>query len=160
MKPTLVLAIGNPSRGDDALGPLLFDQLGAWLVHQPQGTQDAIDLLCELQLQPEHVYDLQGRDRVLFIDASVDGTPDVCCTPLAETPTAPSISSHQCSPAALINWYRQLFEAPPPACHLLTLPGQAYELGAPLTAQAEGSLAQGWHLLLQWLNAPLEAQHA
>lgn len=163
MKPLLVLAMGNPSRGDDALGPLLMDQLDAWLLHQPSSTQEALDLLCELQLQPEHVYDLQGRDRVLFIDASASGPDQPRCAPLADTPSAssvPPITTHQCSPAALLNWYRALFDAPAPACHLLSLPGHAFELGAPLSPQAEQSLAQGWHLLLKWLNRQAEAAHA
>jgi hypothetical protein len=31
---TLVIAVGNPSRGDDAAGPLLAERLSAWLSDQ------------------------------------------------------------------------------------------------------------------------------
>jgi Ni,Fe-hydrogenase maturation factor len=31
LPPVLILACGNPSRGDDALGPLLLERLQNWL---------------------------------------------------------------------------------------------------------------------------------
>ncbi|MDP2785684.1 MAG: Ni/Fe hydrogenase, partial [Sulfurimicrobium sp.] len=62
--PLLVFGYGNPSRGDDALGPLLLEQLAA--LNLPH-----VELLTDFQLQVEHAVDLQGRERVLFIDASV-----------------------------------------------------------------------------------------
>ena len=69
----LVLAVGNPSRGDDAAGPLLAERLSAWLSdqdHRPDGSRPHdLTILCDQQLMVEHAYDLRGRDRVLFIDA-------------------------------------------------------------------------------------------
>ena len=67
--PLLVLAVGNPSRGDDALGPLLLERLQAdgW----DAGGQ--VELLCDFQLQVEHTLDLQGRSAVLLVDAARPG---------------------------------------------------------------------------------------
>ena len=61
--PDLIFTWGNPSRGDDALGPALYDLL-------QQEELNRVDLLTDFQLQIEHSIDLEGRERVLFVDAS------------------------------------------------------------------------------------------
>ena len=66
--PTLVFGIGNPSRGDDAIGPLMIERLER---EQSAGRLSGVDLLTDFQLQPEHALDLRGRARVLFVDASL-----------------------------------------------------------------------------------------
>ena len=63
-KPTLIFTWGNPSRGDDALGPYIHD----WLKEK---NIEYIDLLTDFQLQIEHAVDLENRERILFVDASV-----------------------------------------------------------------------------------------
>ena len=73
--PVLVFTYGNPSRGDDALGPAMFDLL----VKHKQNTNelDNVDLLTDFQLQIEHAIDLEQREVVLFIAASVSAvSPD------------------------------------------------------------------------------------
>ena len=63
----VVFAVGNPSRGDDALGPLLMD----WLAEQ---ARPDVQLVSDFQLQIEHALDLEGHSLALFIDAGT-GTP-------------------------------------------------------------------------------------
>ena len=63
----VVFAVGNPSRGDDALGPLLMD----WLAEQ---ARPGVQLVSDFQLQIEHALDLEGHSLALFIDAGT-GTP-------------------------------------------------------------------------------------
>jgi len=65
--PVLVLAVGNPSRGDDALGPELAARLEA-------AALPGVEVIVEFQLQVENALDLVGRERVIFIDAGT-GTP-------------------------------------------------------------------------------------
>ena len=66
-KPALIIGYGNPSRGDDALGPALVD----WLRRQRRGGAE-VELLTDFQLQIEHALDLTGRRLVLFADASLE----------------------------------------------------------------------------------------
>jgi len=54
--PVVVFACGNPSRGDDALGPLLLDQLQIWL--DEEGLADGFELISDFQWQIEHALDL------------------------------------------------------------------------------------------------------
>jgi hydrogenase maturation protease len=65
--PVVIFAVGNPSRGDDAIGPMFHGQLEKWLKNENQS--DQFDLIEDFQLQIEHVLDLQGRELALFIDA-------------------------------------------------------------------------------------------
>jgi hypothetical protein len=68
--PTLIFGWGNPSRGDDALGPLFVEHFTALAARHPEW--GAVECLTDFQLQVEHALDLQGRRRVLFVDASLD----------------------------------------------------------------------------------------
>jgi hydrogenase maturation protease len=131
LAPTLVIGIGNPSRGDDALGPLALDRLAML------GLPD-VELLTDFQLQVEHALDIQGRREVIFIDASVDARAPFEFEAAAAAADA-SVMTHVLSPAAVLDTYRRVIGTPP-AAHLLAIRGYAFELGEPLSAQAEQNL--------------------
>src|SRR5207247_10338192 len=101
--PLLVLAVGNPSRGDDALGPLFIERLGDALA--PEVSSGAVELLGDYQLQIEHALDLAGRSRVVFVDASAVAAPPFELT-RAEARRDASISTHAMSPEALLETHR------------------------------------------------------
>ena len=146
--PLLVFGWGNRSRGDDALGPLFVEQLGA--VMADAVARGEIELMDDYQLQPEHALDLVGRQRVLFVDASLN-----CAAPFEVTAlqadTAPaSVTTHALSPQALLQVYRRLHDARPPACTLLALRGQAFELGEPPGAAALENLRKALDWAQTW----------
>ncbi len=132
MNSTLIFGYGNPSRGDDALGPLLLERL------QADGLTD-IEFLTDFQLQVEHSLDLEGRDLVLFIDAHVS-----CSSPFAFTTLLPegdrSYTTHAMSPAAVLQVYQQINRCPPPPSFLLSLRGERFELGEGLSPAAQANL--------------------
>ncbi len=187
--PILVLAVGNPSRGDDAFGPLLAQQLQTWLATQTADVQQAIELVTDQQLMVEHALDLQGREQVLFIDAAAQHDAPVALQTVSKTATAsapsgrprerateqgaaphehrvprePAVNSHSCTPSDLLALFESLLNAPPPLADLLTLRGHGFELGAPLSAEAQALLPQAWRLLEAWLTEALTragGQHA
>jgi hypothetical protein len=95
-RPVLVFAYGNPSRGDDALGPLLIERLEE---RQRAGALTRVDLLTDFQLQVEHALDLRGRERVIFAEAAASGPepPRACihrpvadCTTVSSAPALPT----------------------------------------------------------------------
>jgi hydrogenase maturation protease len=143
-RPLLVFGWGNPSRGDDALGPLCVTRL-----REGAAGDDRVDWLDDYQLQVEHALDLVGRERVLFIDASVDAA-----APFETTLLRPrrdtSISTHALSPRALLQVFRDLHVGEPPPCTLLAIRAEQFELGAtPSTAalahlDAAVAWARGW----------------
>lgn len=130
--PLLIFAYGNPSRGDDALGPELLQRLEALA---PPDTE----LLTDFQLQVDHAVDLQGRRRVLFVDASVTAPPPFAFTRL-EPEKDPSYTSHAVNPRAVLYAYRELFGIAPPPAYLLAVRGERFELGEPLSAAAAAHL--------------------
>jgi len=135
LAPVLVFAIGNESRGDDALGPLLARRLADEL--DPR----QVEVLEEFQLQVENTLDMAGRELVLFVDAGY-GTP-LPFTFYRASPQPPSgHSTHAVAPEALLGVYRQVNgEAPPPA-FILCVAGEAFELGEPLSAAAGQHLTE------------------
>lgn len=134
--PLLVLGVGNPSRGDDALGPLFIDRLEQALA--PEVSSGAVELLSDFQLHIEHALDLSGRRRVVFVDASVSAAP-----PFAFDRIAPAAdvgcSTHALSPAAVLATHRRI-AGEPPESWVLAIRGERFELGDPLTPQAEAHL--------------------
>jgi len=142
--PTLVLAVGNPSRGDDALGPLAAERIEAMRI-------EGVEVLVDFQLQVEHALDLMGRSRVLFIDASASLE-----TPFALAPVGPrrdaSFTSHALAPCAVLFNYQRLLGAPPPAW-VLAIRGQSFELGEALSAPAERALDAALGAVRAWLQS-------
>lgn len=136
----LIIGIGNPSRGDDALGPLLIERLEALA---PPG----VELLTDFQLQVEYALDIQGRAQVVFVDASLDATAPFVFTPVVAVEDA-SYSSHELSPGAVLHACRKLFGEPPPA-YVLAIRGQAFELGEGLSASAAANLEAALDFLAQ-----------
>ena len=141
----LVIGIGNPSRGDDALGPLLIERLQALAL-------PGVECLTDYQLQVEYALDLLGHQEVVFVDASVSAPAPYTFTPVQAAEDA-SISSHALTPAAVLHACRQLFAEPPPA-HLLAIRGQCFELGEPLSDVAAEHLEAAFGFLRQFLTTP------
>jgi hydrogenase maturation protease len=130
--PVLLLAIGNPSRGDDALGPLAAQRLEA--LELP-----GVEVLTDFQLQVEHALDLLGRTLVVFIDAAASGELPFELRPLAAAPDV-SHTSHSLSPAAVLDVYRRLTGDEPPTARLLAIRGYGFELGTQLSSAAAANL--------------------
>ncbi len=142
----LVIGIGNPSRGDDAIGPLAMERLAA------VGLTD-VELLTDFQLQVDHALDVAGRTEVVFIDASLDACPPFEFTPVAPAGDA-SVTTHALSPAAVLETLRRLGCEVPPA-YVLAVRGYAFELGVPLSQQAAQNLDAAVAMLAARLDAPV-----
>lgn len=141
--PILVLGIGNPSRGDDALGPAFVDRLVA---DGPEG----IELLTDFQLQIEHAMDLVGRERVVFVDAALaDGVSLERVEPRADA----AAQTHSLSPAAVLEVYRQILGTPPEAW-VLGIGGESFELGDGLSSRARSNLERALLLFVQRMSSP------
>lgn len=140
--PILIIGVGNPSRGDDALGPLLIERLQTLQL-------PGVELLTDFQLQVEYALDLQDRLQVIFVDASVNTQPPFTFTPVYATEDD-SFSSHALSPGAVLHAYRKLLGAPP-ASAVLAIRGEAFELGASLSDAA----ARNLEAAIEWLSHSL-----
>jgi hydrogenase maturation protease len=140
MANLLLFGYGNPGRGDDALGPELIARIEKMQLAEVQCQND-------MQLQVEHVTDLNSCDQVLFVDA------DMSCTEpfefsgiVAEQDI--SYTSHAMSPAALLHAYRQVYGKDAPPAFLLRIRGYDFGLGNPLSGKASANLQAATKLVI------------
>ena len=146
--PTLIFGWGNPSRGDDALGPLFVEHFIELASRHPEW--GAVDCLTDFQLQVEHALDLQGRQRVLFVDASLDA-PAPCTLARIEAARDASFTTHAMSPQAVLKVYADIEDGAPPPCWLLAIRGERFELGAPLGDAAKDHLKAALQTAAEWI---------
>ena len=142
--PVLVIAVGNPSRGDDAIGPRLAERLEA-------AALPGVEVLCDFQLQVEHALDLEGRGRVVFVDAG-DGTPAPYELRRVSAGEDWRHTSHALSPEAVLATWSRLRSDPPPEAWVLCVRGERYALGEGISASAARNLEAAWPVLLGLLG--------
>ena len=142
--PDLIFTWGNPSRGDDALGPALYELL-------QQEDLNGVDLLTDFQLQIEHSIDLEGRERVLFVDASTSASAPFEIIRLQPEQDA-SYTTHAMSPQALLSVYQQVNGCAPPPAWLLSIRGYEFGLGLPLSPAANKHLQAAFKHIKELIN--------
>jgi len=143
--PVLIFTWGNPSRGDDALGPVLFDMLEVY--KRETGELPEVEVLTDFQLQIEHAVDLEERECIIFVDASI-----TCAEPFELEQLAgerdDTFTTHAMSPASLLSVYKQVNGCEPPPSYLLTIRAYEFGLGKEMTAQARENLQQAFEHIL------------
>lgn len=149
VNPVLVFTWGNASRGDDGLGPALFELLEA---KQLAGALPGVDLLTDYQLQVEHALDLQGRSHVLFIDASMSAPAPYELRSLQPEHDA-SYTTHAMSPGAVLKVFEQINRQVPPPAFMLSICGYEFGLGKELSSQARANLQDSYTLVCDLLTA-------
>jgi len=155
-KNLLVFALGNPARGDDALGPLL-----AKTIQWGYG----VKLIVDYQLQLEHALELKNRELALCIDAATNIPAPFSFYPVAPDP-ALAHTTHALPPPALLQVAVNIGITPPP-CFVLGVAGESFTLGEGLSEAAKDNLQQARRFLdklqlrpypnawLQYSDAPL-----
>jgi hydrogenase maturation protease len=140
--PVLIFTWGNPSRGDDAIGPCIHDRLQA-------ADLAGVDLLTDFQLQIEHALDLENRERILFVDASASAQPpfEFCAL---QPDRDRSYTTHAMSPGALLSVFTQINGQQPPPAFLLSVRGYEFGLGLPLSEQAQGNTESAYRFIETW----------
>jgi len=155
--PILIIGIGNPSRGDDALGPLCMHGLEA--LHLAD-----VELITDFQLQVEFALDLAGRRQVVFVDAAASGPEPYELRALGQ-PQGMGHTSHAISPEAVLATCTRVGVKPPAVLHVLAIRGYSFELGAGLSPQARRNLEAATagllrHLRLEGPSGALDQTHS
>ena len=144
--PVLVLAVGNPSRGDDALGPALAARLRAAVL-------PGVEVIEEFQLQVENALDLESRELVVFVDAGM-GTP----APFELRELRPEAdflhTTHALSPASVLATYVRVRGEEAPRALALCVRGESFGLGEPLSRAADANLEAAWSRLRELCSSP------
>jgi hydrogenase maturation protease len=150
--PVVVFAVGNRSRGDDALGLLLLERLAAVLDAEGRGSR--FELIDDFQLQVEHALDLAGRELALFIDAGTGTPAPFSFYAIEPASTVATHSTHALPPEAVLAVYRAFAGCEPPPAFVLCVRGESFELGASLAADAKINFEAAWKHLLGMCRRP------
>jgi hydrogenase maturation protease len=124
---TLVIGYGNELRQDDGAGPAVARLIGE--MELPGVTVEA----CH-QLLPEHAAQIATADRVIFVDATRDGTDEISVRRIDPSRT-PDFSGHHCDPQELLYWCGE-FTAEVPEAWFVHIPGADFGIGEGLSMHA------------------------
>lgn len=149
-KSILLFAYGNISRGDDALGPLLLQQIQQRNIQAACGYP--VEFLQDFQIQVEHVMDMQRCERVLLIDASQSLQQGFAFYPIKEQQET-CYTTHGMSASNLLNIYRQVHHQAAPSTYMLAIQGFHFELGQALSSQAQINLQSALNFLIELLSS-------
>lgn len=134
MKRILLQGVGNPSRGDDALGPLFIEAFA----------NPAVEKEWVYQLQVEHAEQWSHYDTVIVVDAHVNLEAPMLWKELEPSPDASlGMTSHQVAPETVLALNQAYFAPHRPRVFLLGLQARSFELGEELSPQARQALAHG-----------------
>ncbi len=142
--PILIFGWGNPSRGDDALGPLFVERIEA--MNLP-----GVECLTDFQLQVEHALDLENRQRILFVDASIEAPPPFSVSRLNPARDT-TFSTHAITPESVMQVYVDLHDDDPPPCDMLAIRAERFELGEGLSPAASDHLEAALRWTDSWLT--------
>lgn len=143
--PVAIFFVGNPSRGDDAIGPILHGRLEKWLENEKLG--GGFTLIEDFQLQIEHALDLAGRSLVLFVDAGERTPAPFVFAPIFRS-TVTAHTTHALSPEAVLNVYWQTEGNEPPPSFVLCVRGASFGLGDAPSKGAETAMEAAF----EWLK--------
>jgi hydrogenase maturation protease len=121
----LILACGNPLRGDDGVG--------LWLAEWAEkrfGAETDVRVLVRQQWAPELAEEIARAQSVLFIDCSVDSAPgSVALLPVAPAAAVQGLATHHLGAPELLALSRDLYNSQPSNALLVTIGAGSTELG-------------------------------
>jgi len=132
VRPILIFGYGNPGCGDDAVGPELVDRIESMQLQH-------VECITDMQLQVEHVIDMENRELILFVDADAS-CPDPFHFSEINAEKDGSYTSHAMTPHALLQAYLQVYGNNAPPAFLLRIRGYQFELGDTLSDQSSANL--------------------
>lgn len=142
---TLLIAYGNPGRGDDGLGPALAERLEAKALPD-------LRIVTDYQLTVEHALLLTDATRVVFADAEINST-----APFTFSPVSPAsvgdVTSHSLSPRTVLTIAEALYDAMPRAFVLGIAGSEFGEVREGLSRGALGNLDLAEGFMLKWLES-------
>lgn len=143
---TLLIAYGNPYRGDDGIGAWILQNikgdrlLYSWpesSAQEPKETKkgtSSIDKLVLQELTLDLAETLARYDLVVFIDAAISGQPFTWRELKADNVSSPL--SHHLPPEKLL-FYAELLYQKTPHAFLLSVQGDSFEFEEQLSPEAE-----------------------
>jgi hydrogenase maturation protease len=138
----LLLACGNPLRGDDGVGWKIAEALE----QDPANAGVVVGIM--QQFTPELVEDLRDADTVVFVDASATTKAgEVALMELTPAKALPRIMTHHMPPDSLLALTQELYGKLPRRAYAVVVGGESFELGETLTETVQAAIPKAVALL-------------
>ncbi len=139
----LILACGNPLRGDDGLGPWLAEWAAARF-----RADSLVRVRASQQWTPELAEEIAGAETVIFIDSSLETAPGaVRLSPVAPAAGDSALSTHHLGAPELLGLGCELYGYLPRTALLLTVGIESAELREEFSDAVKAALADACSLL-------------
>ncbi len=144
----LVLACGNPLRGDDGAGLVLARHAEEWAAERGR----AVKVQTQMQWTPELAEEIAAAHAVVFLDCAVDLAPGEIC--VREVGAAGDLrpATHHLDAAELLALARGLYGREPRRAVALTIGAAHLGMGEGLSVEVEAALPEARALLEQTLK--------
>ena len=138
----LLIALGNPLRGDDGAGPYVAQRLRV---------DEHVQVITTHQLTPELADTISRAGYVIFVDAHGGLPPgQIAIEPVQARDTA---LLHQLDPGTLLSLARELYGRAPEAV-IVGIGGESYDLGEGLSPGAKRAARESLRALRDLVTQP------
>lgn len=132
---SLVLACGNPLRGDDGVAWRVADAL------REDADFASVELIVTQQWLPEHAEAVSRVDSVIFVDCSASGSPGgVEVVGVKAANELARIFTHDLDPASLLGLSKRLYSRIPSCAFVVTIEGESFALEESLSVAASDAI--------------------
>lgn len=134
MTPALLLACGNPLRGDDGFGGWLASKV------QEQFAANQLEVVASRQFTPEMAEPISTADTVIFLDCSATSEPGQISLHPVEATTKPArLMTHHMSPESLLWMSQELYGRVPRIAYVITVGGESFKMERRLSDAVRGA---------------------
>jgi hydrogenase maturation protease len=134
MIPVLILACGNPLRGDDGFGRWIAGKI------EEQFASSQVQVLSSQQFVPEMTEPISTSDTAIFLDSSATSAPgQISLIPVEATTKPARLMTHHMSPTALLRMSQELYGRIPRLAYLITVGGESFKMEEQLSDAVRGA---------------------
>jgi hydrogenase maturation protease len=146
MRRTLIIGCGNSFRQDDGVGYATAEQLAT------SEFKNNVRVIACQQLTPDLAMQMSHADRVILIDARVDGSPG-CVSVQKIEPMDQNRSSitHELQPSTLLEYARVLY-ASIPETYLVSVTGVSFDFGRQFSDPVQAAIPELHRCVRQLVN--------
>ncbi len=146
----LIYGYGNPGREDDGLGNAMIEKLEQWKTEQAFPN---LHLDINYQLNIEDATEMQGKDLVIFVDASIDETVEQYKLVPVKPSSKVEFTMHATSPGFIMHLCEQIYGGAPPTW-IMHIKGYSWNMKETLTPDARENLQLAYQHLKQVVLQP------
>lgn len=143
----LILACGNPLRGDDGAALRLVEEL------EQTPLPCGIRILVQQQWTPELAEDIANATSVLFLDCTLTHLPGaVTLTPVTPSSAPTSMLTHHQEASALLATAQSIYRRIPTHSALLLIGAYSIQHGTSLSPAVEAALPEALEVAREWIH--------